>query len=109
MQQAYLKCKCYESPTFPVTFSDECLVTFKCLNPYNDQLELEGLVFPPEGEEWRIVNRKDVVTLDENKGLVRLVNLERYEDKKEAGVQIKDVTDCRIYGYRVPLEEVEVR
>jgi len=47
-----------------ITFPHEYMVTFKCADRCNPKVVL-GVGFPPEGEEWCMVNREDVVPVTE--------------------------------------------
>ncbi len=108
MPKAYLKCRYYENPP-RTTSPHEYLVTFKCSDRHNPKVLLGSEVFPPAGEEWCMVNREDVVPVEENKGLVRLVSLKKCDDKKHAVAWIKDSAEMRLSPYRVLLKEVEIK
>jgi hypothetical protein len=108
MPQGYLKCKYFEKAPMLI-YPREYMVTFKCLNERNPKVVLGNDVFPPDGEEWCMVSREDVVRLEETRGLVRLVTLKRCEDEKNAVVGIRDTGDRRISFYKVPKEDVEIK
>jgi len=105
---AYLKCKYYENPPM-ITFSHEYMVTFKCADRHNPKVLLGNEVFPPEGEEWCMVDRKDVVPVTKNNGLVRIVAARESEEAGSVIVGLKDNGDMRISFFKVSREEVEVK
>ena len=112
MVEKYLKCKYYENSPM-MTFSNEYLITFKikCMNKINPSALIgskeKQIEFPAKDEEWCIVNRRDVTVLGENNGLVKLLGLRLDEVKDSAYVSIRNLDG--ITGYKVPLEEIEIR
>ena len=103
---AYLKCK-YSEGFFALP--REYCVFFKSLSQCSQKFLVDNQVFPPEGEEWCIVSRKEVVPIKGNEGLVRLVKVNNCEDGKNAVAWIRDDGERSISPFRVPLEEIEIK
>ena len=84
----YLKCLYYNG-----MFPDEYLITLK--------------VNAPISQNWYWVNRDDVIPIDENSGLVKLVSLE--EGEKTSFVGINNLGDHRISFFNILNEMLETR
>ena len=115
MADQYLKCEYYSSDENTPVLElrpDEYIITFGII----DGAEVIGLSaiiggkeWPGKNRDWCIAYREHIITLDENKGLVKLMNLKASEDEKSALVGICDLGDKRISCFTVPLDDIEVR
>ena len=105
--EPYLKCR-YEKGVFPI----EYLINFTTINSTareNPLLINDGsnLVIRSGGfENYMFVYRRDVIILECNKGLVKLLEILNGDEEKSL-VGIKDVGDCRISKRYVPTDEIK--
>lgn len=111
MAEQYLKCNSHENAPM-MTFSDECLITFKSKTEVKNIKALIGeREWPPQDEDWCVVSKEDVISYQEEgyNALVKLVDLEMNEQKEVALVALRDLGDRRISYFPVPLEEIVIK
>jgi len=104
----YLRCKYFDKAPMLV-FDNEYVVTFKSYDNLCAKPVLDSGVWPPEGEQWVIVNRGDVLREKNGDGLVRLVGMKMKEDETGAEVSIYNFPDGRADCFNVPMEELVLK
>ena len=88
MSMPLLKCRYVEG-----MFSNEYIIQFK--------------VAVPTSESWMIVDKNEVIKLEGNEGLVKLIELQTVGNKCLVG--LNDAGDRRISRRYVPKEEIVVQ
>tara|TARA_Y100000310_G_scaffold274929_1_gene291257 strand:- start:854 stop:1195 length:342 start_codon:yes stop_codon:yes gene_type:complete len=108
IQYFSLRCKYFEDAPM-ILYPSEYVVTFKCLEPFtNSRPIINENPWPPEGEEWCIVQREDVKPQENNEGLVKIViDADKVDFKnKTAVVGTYNSPDRKIDFFKVPMSEI---
>jgi len=58
----------------------------------------------PADPHWLLVNREDVIPVEENKGLLRIISKE--QEGSNFLIEINDVGDCRLSKKRIPKDDL---